>query len=121
MATRRTTKKDEDAKAAETPDVEMAVQPDPVLGIVDVEMLNDEELASTLKVLRAENRRRMKEREAHKPRMGDRVKVLRGSPKHVGKIGTAVVVRRTRCFVAVPGIDSPAYLLVTDVERVEEE
>lgn len=79
----------------------------------------DAELDETLKVLRAENRRRDGEREASRPRAGSKVRILKGRPRYVGKVGTAVIVRRSRCFVAVPEMASPAYVLVSDLELLE--
>jgi hypothetical protein len=81
--------------------------------------LTDAELEATLKALRAEVRRRESEREASRPRIGSKVRILRGRPKYVGKIGTAVIVRRSRCFVAVPDLNSPAYALISDLELLE--
>lgn len=91
----------------------------PKSAVSDATVLSDGDLNATLKVLRAEVRRREHERESLRPKVGSKVRILRGRPKYAGKIGTAVVVRKSRCFVAVPDIDSPAYLLIADVELVE--
>jgi hypothetical protein len=91
----------------------------PKSAVSDAAALSDGDLNATLKVLRAEVRRRENERESLRPKVGSKVRILRGKAKFAGKIGTAVVVRKSRCFVAVPDIDSPAYLLITDVELVE--
>ena len=81
--------------------------------------LGDAELDATLKALRAENRRRESERETSRPRTGSQVRILKGRPRYVGKIGTAVIVRRSRCFVSVPELSSPAYVLISDLELLE--
>lgn len=86
---------------------------DPIRALLDVD------LESQLKALRAEVRRRENEREELRPRVGSRVRILRGRPKYVGQEGTAVIVRRSRCFVSVPGLSSPAYALITDIELLE--
>lgn len=85
----------------------------------DVATLSDENLNAMLKVLRTEARRREKERESLRPKVGSKVRILKGRPKYVGKEGTAVIVRKSRCFVTVPGINAPAYVLITDVELIE--
>jgi hypothetical protein len=85
----------------------------------DVMAFTDAELDETLKVLRAENRRRESEREASRPRTGSKVRILNGRPRYLGKVGTAVIVRRSRCFVSVPDIASPAYVLISDLELLE--
>jgi hypothetical protein len=72
-----------------------------------------------LKVLRTEARRREKEREALRPQVGSKVRIIRGRPKYVGKVGTAIIVRKSRCFVTVPEVKAPAYVLIADVELVE--
>src|SRR6185312_6995146 len=84
-----------------------------------VESLSDTDLNSALKLLRAEVRRRENERENLRPQVGSKVRILRGRPKYVGKVGTAVIVRKSRCFVTVPDIKSPAYVLISDLELVE--
>lgn len=101
--------------AADAPTAD-APKPEP---LPDVASISDADLQAMLKVLRTEVRRREHEREASRPKAGSMVRILRGRPKYVGKIGTAVVVRKSRCFVAVPEIDAPAYLLISDVELVE--
>lgn len=93
--------------------------PQPRTTISNVESWNDAELNATLKVLRAEVRRRESEREALRPQEGSKVRILRGRPKYVGKVGTAVIVRKSRCFVSVPDVKSPAYVLISDLELVE--
>ncbi|HEY0465191.1 MAG: hypothetical protein WDO74_35720 [Pseudomonadota bacterium] len=85
----------------------------------DLSLLTDAQLDESLKKLRAEARRRENEREVSRPRAGSKVRILKGRPKYVGKIGTAVIVRRSRCFVAVPEITSPAYVMVSDLELLE--
>ena len=85
----------------------------------DARRLTDAEIEELRKVLRMETRRRDSEREESRPRAGSKVRILRGRPKYVGKIGTAVIVRRSRCFVSVPDLTSPAYVLVTDLELLE--
>ena len=85
----------------------------------DIASLSDADLSAALKTLRNEVRRRENERESLRPKVGSKVRILRGRPRFVGKIGTAVVVRKSRCFVAVPEISSPAYVLIADVELVE--
>lgn len=85
----------------------------------DVMALSDAELDATLKMLRTENRRRENDREASRPRTGSKVRILKGRPRYVGQIGTAVIVRRSRCFVSVPDIASPAYVLISDLELLE--
>ncbi len=90
-----------------------------VPALPEVSMISDDDLNAMLKVLRSEVRRRENEREASRPRLGSTVRILRGRPKYVGMIGTAVVVRKSRCFVSVPDINSPAYVLISDVELVE--
>lgn len=85
----------------------------------DLTALTDAQLEEGLKRFRAEVRRRENEREASRPRAGSKVRILKGRPKYVGKIGTAVIVRRSRCFVAVPDISSPAYVMVSDLELLE--
>lgn len=100
---------------AEAPKAE-APKPEP---LPNVATISDADLQAMLKVLRTEVRRRENEREASRPKVGSKVRILRGRPKYVGKVGTAVVVRKSRCFVAVPEVDAPAYLLITDVELVE--
>lgn len=85
----------------------------------NVALISDADLHSMLKMLRSEVRRREQEREASRPKVGSQVRILRGPAKYVSKIGTAVVVRKSRCFVAVPDINSPAYVLISDVELVE--
>jgi hypothetical protein len=85
----------------------------------DAQLFTDADIEELRRVLRAETRRRDTEREASRPRAGSKVRILRGRPKYVGKIGTAVIVRRSRCFVSVPELTSPAYVLVTDLELLE--
>ena len=85
----------------------------------DARLLTDAELEELRRVLRAEVRRRETEREASRPTAGSKVRILRGRPKYVGKIGTAIIVRRSRCFISVPELNSPAYVLVTDLELLE--
>jgi hypothetical protein len=101
---------DDETPKAEAPKVEP---------LPNVAAISDDDLQAMLKVLRTEVRRREKEREASRPKVGSKVRILRGRPKYVGKVGTAVVVRKSRCFVAVPEISSPAYVLISDVELVE--
>lgn len=101
--------------AAEAPKAEAPHVPT----LPDVSMISDDDLNAMLKVLRSEVRRRESEREASRPKVGSKVRILRSRPKYAGKVGTAVVVRKSRCFVAVPEIDSPAYLLISDVEVIE--
>lgn len=84
-----------------------------------VAALSDAELESTLKTLRTEARRRDKERESLRPKVGSKVRILKGRPKFVGKEGTAIIVRKSRCFITVPGINAPAYVLISDLELVE--
>jgi hypothetical protein len=87
--------------------------------IEQVQALNDADLNEALTVIRAEVRRRENERAALRPRTGSKVRILKGRPKYVGKVGTAIIVRRSRCFVSVPEIPSPAYVLIADLELVE--
>ena len=101
------------AAEAQTPDASK-MEPLP-----DVAVISDADLHSMLKMLRSEVRRREHEREASRPKVGSTVRILRGPAKYIGKIGNAVVVRKSRCFVAVPDINSPAYVLISDVELVE--
>lgn len=49
---------------------------------------------------------------------GDKVKILSGSPKHVGSTGTVTKAQRIRCFVDV-GEAKPVYLFNADVEVTE--
>lgn len=88
-------------------------------GSDDLKVLTDAQLEASLKEFRAEVRRREHEREVARPRAGSKVRILKGRPKYVGKIGTAVIVRRSRCFVTVPEITSPAYVMVSDLELLE--
>ena len=100
--------------------VEKAVENDTNKFLADqVRTLSDTDLNSALKLLRLEVRRRESEREESRPRTGSSVRILKGSPKYVGKVGTAIFVRRSRCFVTVPDISSPAYVLIADLELVE--
>ncbi|MBX3214336.1 MAG: hypothetical protein KF850_20040 [Labilithrix sp.] len=101
--------------AAESPKAD-APKAEPLPNVASI---SDADLQAMLKVLRTEVRRRENEREASRPKVGSKVRILRGRPKYVGKVGTAVVVRKSRCFVAVPEVDAPAYLLISDVELVE--
>ena len=84
-----------------------------------VRLSTDTDLNEALKGLRHELRRRDSEREALRPKAGSKVRILKGRPKYVGKVGTAVIVRRSRCFVTVPEVSSPAYVLISDLELVE--
>jgi hypothetical protein len=92
-------------------------QPKPIVS--GIETLSDADLNSALKLLRTELRRRENDREALRPQVGSKVRILRGRPKYVGKVGTAVIVRKSRVFVTVPEIKSPAYVLISDLELVE--
>jgi hypothetical protein len=96
-----------------------AVPVNPKVSAEDARMLGDAELEATLKLLRGEVRRREGEREASRPRVGSKVRIVRGRPRYVGKVGTAVIVRRSRCFVSVPDLASPAYALISDIELLE--
>lgn len=110
-----TTEEAQTTTAAEAPKAEAPHVP----ALPDVSMISDDDLNAMLKVLRSEVRRREAEREASRPKVGSMVRILRGRPKYLGKVGTAVVVRKSRCFVAVPEIEAPAYVLISDVELVE--
>ncbi|MGA3123819.1 MAG: hypothetical protein ABSF69_23905 [Polyangiaceae bacterium] len=92
----------------------------PKIAVADVAALTDADLIATLKTLRTELRRRESAREALRPRAGSQVRIVRGPAKYVGKTGTAVIVRKSRCFVSVPEIAQPAYVLITDVELVQQ-
>jgi hypothetical protein len=81
--------------------------------------VSDVELDTMLKALRSELRRRDVALEQSRPRAGSKVRILKGRPKYVGKIGTALIVRRSRCFVSVPDITSPTYALISDLELLE--
>lgn len=81
--------------------------------------LSEADLNEALKLLRGEVRRRATERESLRPKAGSKVRILKGRPKYVGKLGTAIIVRRSRCFVSVPDTSSPAYVLIADLELVE--
>lgn len=80
--------------------------------------LPDAELNKLLSEIRAEGRRREELRSASRPKVGSLVKIIGGGGKHVGKVGTAVIVRRSRCFVTMPDVSSPAYVLISDLELV---
>ena len=88
-------------------------------GMGNVTNISDADLVAMLKALRAEQRRRDAQRESLRPKAGSKVRILRGRPKYVGKVGTAVIVRKSRCFVTVPEINAPAYVLISDLELVE--
>jgi hypothetical protein len=92
----------------------------PKVAVPDVAALTDADLNATLKALRNELRRRETAREALRPKAGSQVRIVRGPAKYVGKTGTAVIVRKSRCFVSVPEIAQPAYVLITDVEPVQQ-
>jgi len=120
------TKSDKGSETTKTTDEDVVTSAQPVTPsttqqpiISNVESLNDAELNAALKLLRTEVRRRENEREALRPQVGSKVRILKGRPKYVGKIGTAVIVRKSRCFVSVPEIRSPAYVLLSDLELVE--
>jgi len=115
----KTEKSDESAIATATAAEPSKVEAPHVPALPDVSMISDDDLNAMLKVLRSEFRRRDQEREASRPKVGSKVRILRGRPKYLGKVGTAVVVRKSRCFVAVPEIEAPAYVLISDVELVE--
>jgi hypothetical protein len=87
--------------------------------VSNIEALSDADLDAALKLLRGEVRRRERDRAAQRPLVGSKVRILRGRPKYVGKVGTAVIVRKSRVFVTVPEIKSPAYVLISDVELIE--
>lgn len=80
--------------------------------------LSDSEFNPIFEDLRLEMRRRRKDRESKRPATGARVRIVGGNPKLIGKEGTALIVRRTRCFVSVDGVNSPAYVLLSDIEAI---
>lgn len=80
--------------------------------------LGDADLNKLLLAVRGEVRKREELRSASRPQVGSLVKIIGGGGKHVGKIGTAVIVRRSRCFVTIPDVSSPAYVLISDLEPV---
>jgi hypothetical protein len=108
-----------DALAPSASSTSMALDA-PRLAVPDVTAFSDADLNAVLKALRSELRRRETAREALRPKAGSQVRILRGPAKYAGKVGTAVIVRKSRCFVAVPEIPQPAYVLITDVELVQQ-
>jgi len=80
--------------------------------------LSATDLTSLNKALRSEIKSRSAQTASLRPTVGAQVRILRGKDKYAGQVGTAVVVRKTRCFVQVPGIESPAYVLTSDLEMV---
>jgi hypothetical protein len=119
-----------DEETTETPDTTVETAPhddspaasepetseQPAAFHIDANGLSDRDLNSALVLLRGEARRRLEEKQSSRPSVGSRVRILRGPPKYIGKVGTAVIVRKSRCFVTVPEINSPAYVLIADVE-----
>ena len=93
---------------------------EPKTVVARAEELSDEELSVALKVLRTEARRRQNELDAKKPKVGAKVRITDRNSKLFGKIGTAIIVRRSRCFVSVPDVSNPAYLRLSDVELAKE-
>ena len=91
----------------------------PRLSEHDAAALSDAELDAVLKTIRAEVRRRDIALEQSRPRAGSKVRIVKGRPKYVGKVGTALIVRRSRCFVSVPDVTSPTYALISDLELLE--
>jgi hypothetical protein len=85
-----------------------------------IESLPEVELNALLKTVRGEVRRRENEREALRPHVGSLVRILHGRPKYVGREGTAIIVGKSRCWVQVPDVKRPAYLLIRDVELVKQ-
>jgi len=119
-----TTKPEGDPEATKptTDDVAAAAVPaaePPKPAIAGFTALSDADLNAALKQLRSEIRRRDTAKESLRPKVGSTVRILRGRPKFVGQLGTAIVVRKSRCFVAVPGVDAAAYVLISDIEVVE--
>jgi len=52
---------------------------------------------------------------------GDRVRIVGGDPRYIGKSGTVDRAQRIRCYVNVPGSQRPVYLFTSDVELVQVE
>lgn len=50
--------------------------------------------------------------------VGERVKIISGNPKYIGKIATLDEVRKIRCFVKLPEAKGRVYLLISDVEKL---
>ena len=51
--------------------------------------------------------------------IGQRVRIVSGSAKHIGKTGTIVEARRTRVFVEVDGVEKVLYLYAVDVTLLD--
>lgn len=47
---------------------------------------------------------------------GDRVTIVGGDPRFVGKAGTVSKTQRIRCYVAVDGVAKPVYCFTSDVK-----
>lgn len=80
--------------------------------------LSDKDLNAALAAFRHEARVRFNARADARPKVGSQVRILHGKANLIGKIGTAVVVRKTRCFVNIPDEASAAYVLIGDLEVV---
>jgi transcription antitermination factor NusG len=94
---------------------------DSILPVISPPMLmTDAELKMALTALREEQRRRDEAKESLRPKVGAKVRITKGRPKFVGKVGTVIIARKTRCFVAVPEIAAAAYVHVSDIEQVDE-
>ena len=47
---------------------------------------------------------------------GDRVTIVGGDPRFVGRIGTVSKAQRIRCFVSVEGVAKPVYCFTSDLK-----
>jgi hypothetical protein len=52
---------------------------------------------------------------------GARVTIVGGDPRYVGMTGTVDRAQRIRCYVNVPGVRRPVYLITSDVQALREE
>jgi hypothetical protein len=51
---------------------------------------------------------------------GQRVRIVGGDPRFIGKVGQVTKAQRIRCYVALEGTKKPIYLFTADCERAEE-
>ena len=52
--------------------------------------------------------------------IGQRVRIVGGDARYIGREGTVDQARNIRCFVSVPGVNKPVYVFTSDIEALEE-
>lgn len=78
----------------------------------------DKELSVLIKAAVAERKVRTLKAKDNALQVGQKVIIRDAKSKAVGKTGTVILARKTRCFVQLEGVLQPIYVLVSNVERV---